>query len=150
VSSSNTSFLQPEDTPDVSPNYLQEMTTLPKFGNFPLSVILENSQNDKAGKILLTATHHMLMDNFLNQAQTNVIFLSNMIEYASWGDLLIGVRSRGKTLRPLIPTTQNIKNIIKWFHMLGMPLLAIMLGFIAIWAQQKKRARRVAAVLGAP
>lgn len=141
VRSSQFSFLQPGDSPNVHPQYLSEMQELPVTQSYPLSVMLTKKEREDAGRIFLTATSHALMDQFLDQLQSNsnAIFLANMLEYSSWGDFLIGVRSRGKTARPLVPLTPAKKSLIKWGLMLGVPLVAIGLGLLTLLILKKRR-----------
>jgi ABC-type uncharacterized transport system involved in gliding motility auxiliary subunit len=100
----------------------------------------------QTGKILVTATHHLIQDNFLQQSQSNVVFLNNMIEYATWGNELIGVRSRGKTVRPLADTTEMQRSLIKWGMMIGMPIFAIVSGVVVFYLLRKRRLKLIAAL----
>ena len=129
--SSKRSFLQQEDAPSVSPQYIQQMTALPVMRSYPLTALLTHESEDM-GKIFVTANHHMLQDRFLQQVTSNVIFMENLVEYASWGEYLIGVRSRGKSSRPLAKLTDTGKSLIKWSHMLAIPLLAVLGGLITV------------------
>lgn len=139
VSSSKTSFLQQADMPNVNPQYVEEMTELPEFAVRPISVMLKNGKDAKSGRIFLTANVNILRDNFLQQDPSNAIFLQNMIEYTSWGKSLIGIRSRGKTARPLAEVSEAAKAALKWGHMVGVPLASVLIGLAGLFIAKKRR-----------
>ncbi|MBF0107051.1 MAG: GldG family protein [Deltaproteobacteria bacterium] len=141
VTSSEKSFLQQEGMTGIDPQYVDDMTELPVFKKYPLTAVLK--RDNKQGLIFVTANHHMLRDGFLQQSQGNIIFLSNMIEYSSWGDLLIDVRSRGKTARPLKELDPEKKSRIKWVTTGAVPLSAIAAGLMVLWILKKRRGRRI-------
>jgi ABC-type uncharacterized transport system involved in gliding motility auxiliary subunit len=140
--SSNRSFLQQEDVPTVSPQYIQGMTKMPNLKSHPLSVVLSQSKEGH-GKLFVTANSHMLQDRFLRQVPSNVLFIENMLEYASWGEFLIGVRSRGKTARPIAEITAATKSLIKWGHMVLIPLLSVLFGMLILYIIKKQRQRLI-------
>jgi len=144
VSSSNYSFLQPDDVPSVSPQYVNEMTKFPVFEPFPLTVMLTNNDKESSGKVFVTANYHVLQDQFLQQSQSNAIFLENMIEFSTWGNNLIGIRSRGKTARPLAEVTPGEKSVIKWGLMIGVPIFAILIGLTSLFVLKKRREKLIA------
>lgn len=158
AASSQTSFLQKSDLLDVNPNYVDQMTQIPELANHPLSVLLEDTTNATSGRIFLTANFNAIQDRFLELAPPNIIFAQNLIEFSSLGNRLIGIRSRGKTNRPLdlFPkilddhtetlakiglTPDNFRNILKWSHIIGIPLLAIVVGlvYLSICARQRHK-----------
>ena len=141
IHSSKTSFLQPEDTPNVSPEYYNTMTKTPMLQELTLSAVLTHKKNKTAGKIFITSTHHLIQDRFLTQAPINSVFLSNMLEYSSWGNELINIRSRGKTTRPIKQLTASQKTTIKWGHTAGIPGFAICLGIGSVLMGRQRRKR---------
>ncbi|OVE80876.1 hypothetical protein BVY03_05290 [bacterium K02(2017)] len=140
VWSSPKSFLQQEDIKSIDPHYVDDMTEMPKFDQYPLAVNLKYKEaNKKMGQIFVTGTHHLLQDRFLQSSQSNMIFLNNLLESTSWGDFLIGVRSRGKTARPLADLDSAQKFKVKWGTTIFVPLLAIAFGLIGVWGHRKRR-----------
>lgn len=146
IHSSPYSFLQPEEIPNVDPQYINQMRQLPVMEPLPLSVILKKVDSEKQGKIFVTATHHILQDQFLQQYQSNVLFLANLIEFSSWGDYLIGIRSRGKTSRPLADLSQSEKSFIKWGLMIGVPAFAIISGLLGLLVMKRRRASLISKI----
>jgi len=150
VRSSTNSFLQPEETTNVAPDYVQTMTQQPTLANYPLSVSLTNKTNPHAGKIYVTSTHNLIQDIFLEQAHANVLFLSNMLEHATWGNKLISLRTRGKTTRPLKELSPQTLLSIKWGHLAGIPLLAILFGLMVnkLWSVKRNSSIKQISVKG--
>lgn len=150
VRSSETSFLEPhvDGAPDVSVQYIEDMTQLPTFESLPLSVVLthkdDTTKNEKYGRLFATASSHVLEDKILQQFQSNVIFISNLIESSTWGDYLIDIRSRGKTARPLKDISYSEKNLIKWGVTLLVPVFAVILGLTGLAIAKKRRERFIA------
>lgn len=144
VKSSLRSFLQPEPEPNIDPYYVSNLQQLPVFESYPLSVFLEKKEEGEeeknTGRIIVTATPHLVRDDILQRQQSNVVFLENIFEYATWGDDLIGIRSRGQTARPLTATSVAERAAIKWGLMFGVPAVAIMLGIFMLWILKRRRA----------
>lgn len=142
VSSSKNAFLQVEDNPSIDPQYVQNMQGLPEVGSYTVSAVLQN-KDEKYGKIFVTATPYLVANQFLKLSQSNIIFLQNMVEYGAWGDDLISIRSRGKTSRPLAETSSEFKALAKWGQILGIPVLAILIGVLEMLVIRSKRKKLI-------
>lgn len=149
VSSSQASFLQEDGMPSVSPQYMEEMTQSPAFATHPLSVALTNAKDEKSGRVFLTSNFNIVQDQFLQQSPANAVFLQNMLEYSSRGQSLIGIRSRGMTSRPLKDLTDSARSAIKWAHMVGVPILSILIGMGILLVAKKRRERLIIELLQA-
>lgn len=144
TSSANSSFLQPPEATSVGPQYVNEITDFyPEFKSHTVSALLEKSGTEKMGKIFLMSNANAVQDRFLQMSQTNVVFLANMLEYATWGNELIGIRSRGQSSRPLKEISPNVKMTIKWGHMALLPVLAVFLGMTVLFWHRKRRERLI-------
>jgi ABC-type uncharacterized transport system involved in gliding motility auxiliary subunit len=144
TSSANSSFLQPAGATSVGPQYVNELTDFfPEFKSHTVSAVFEKSGEVQTGKIFLMSNASALEDRFLQMSQTNVVFLANMLEYATWGNELIGIRSRGQSSRPLKEVSLNAKMAIKWGHMAALPLLAVFLGMAVLFWHKKRRQRLI-------
>ncbi|HAK94257.1 MAG TPA: hypothetical protein DCM87_04470 [Planctomycetes bacterium] len=61
----------------------------------------------------------------------NYFFLRSIVEAFSLGSELISIRSKQSSRRPLDPAVSaTTKNLLKWFNVLGMPLMVAALGII--------------------
>lgn len=156
VQSSKSSFLQEEEEPSVDPQYVSNLQSFPEFKIHPLSVVLKPRQLDgeqvadedgsQSAPIFITANHHMLQDMFLQRSQANVVYLANMVEMATWGDYLIGIRSRGKTSRPIKELLPSERSNIKWGVTLGTPVVAVLIGLGVVFLLKRKRDAYVASL----
>lgn len=143
-SSSDASQLQKNEVPNMERQYLDKMVENSLPESYPLAVILKHDVNPLMGQIFLSGSHHMLEDAFFQRSQSNVIFFQNVLEYFSWGDHLLDIRSRGKTSRPLVvDLTETQKNSIKWFHLLGLPTLATLTGIFYLLILRRIRNKKI-------
>lgn len=137
VSTSQAAFLQQGETV-IGFDYVETLENFPDLEKFPLSLVLKHT-DPKYGSVFLTANFHMLRDNLIQMFPTNTLFLQNLFEHASWGNDLIGIRSRGKVARPLKDISQQQKNLIKSGHIFAIPVVTILLGLLALWQQKRRR-----------
>ena len=73
-------------------------------------------------------------------------FFLNCIDWLTLGDTLIGIRSHSITSRPLIEVSGLTKNFIKYFCIIGMPLLVVIIGLIRYLL--KRRVQRLVGTYG--
>lgn len=137
--SSPYSFLQEIETPTAGRQDIAEMVETPRLSQYPLAVVLENN-DPKSGRIFLAANHHMLQDDFFNRSRSNFVFLQNAMEYFSWGEYVIGIRSRGKTSRPIEKKLgpEHVQRF-KLAHVAGIPLLAVATGLAVLYMLKRRR-----------
>jgi len=79
-------------------------------------------------RILVVADGNFMQDDFLDGP--NLVFFANIIDWLCQDESLISIRGRGVTDRPLEPLENWEKNVIKYFNLLGIPLLLIAYGFL--------------------
>ncbi len=84
---------------------------------------------------------------FLTQLnQNSVDFLLNSLDWLTLGETLIGIRSYTITDRPLIDVSGIEKSFIKYFCMIGIPLLVVIIGLIRYLL--RRRVKRLVAAYG--
>lgn len=131
VKTSPKSFMQQHDVPNVGRQALQAMVDTPQTASRIVAVLLENKDQPKSGRLLLVSNFQMLRDEFFRQSQSNFVFVQNAMEYLSWGEYVIGIRSRGKTSRPITrQMTPEAVSTLKLVHIIGIPVFAIVLGVL--------------------
>lgn len=82
---------------------------------------------------------------FLTQLDRNSVdFLLNSLDWLTLGETLIGIRSYTITDRPIEEVSGIVKNLIKYFCMIGIPLLVVIIGLIRYLLR-----RRVKRLVGA-
>ncbi len=84
---------------------------------------------------------------FLTQLNRNSVdFLLNSLDWLTLGETLIGIRSYTITDRPLNDVSGIVKNLIKYFCMIGIPLLVVIIGLIRYLL--RRRVKRLVAAYG--
>lgn len=140
--SSQASFLQ-EGAPDISPQVFETMEM--KSGEtHPIAELVEM---EGQGRLVVVANSRFLEDNFLKDYDSNVLFLQNLVDWLSVGDELIGIRSRGKTDRPLLNPGPETISLIRWTHIIGIPLMVIGFG-LGLAFLRRRRYRRLQEIYG--
>lgn len=124
--SSTASILQ-EGEPSVSPQALENLN-ITQGESYPIAVVAESKEGHK--KLIVVANDAFVKNNFLNDFEGNLIFFQNAVDWATRGDALIGIRSRGKTLRPLPVFSSGTIELLRWSHLILSPLLFILAGYL--------------------
>lgn len=96
--------------------------------SFPLVASLSFGK----GRVVVVGNSRFIEDRFLSQFVNNHIFFMNSVDWLSFGNSLIGIRSKGKTERPLKPLSNSNKIFIKYFIVFFSPLIAIIIGIIRL------------------
>ncbi|MBU2429332.1 MAG: ABC transporter permease, partial [Proteobacteria bacterium] len=104
--------------------------------------ILETS---KPAKIFVLSSSQMLQDNMLDpQGQTtNTTFILNVIDHLNGKDDIAQLRSKQQQYNPIAETTPFLKNIIKTFNIIGLPVLVILFG-LGVLAKRTSRKKKIA------
>ncbi|MCP5464097.1 MAG: Gldg family protein [Deltaproteobacteria bacterium] len=143
VRSSEQSFLQPDSAADLSPEVLNELQEMPQMQSFPLFVELNHANNKNMGRLFLLPGHYFLRDEYLNRMPSNAIFISNLSEYVTSGQALIGIRSRGKSSRPLMPLSDQARDQIKWFFLGAVPVMVLLMAVLINFGFNVRRRARI-------
>ena len=72
-------------------------------------------------------------------APGNAEFFLNAVDWFTWGDDLIGIRSKKMLNRPLPILSERQKRLIKYGNMIGVPLVVILIGVIRFYLRQRRR-----------
>lgn len=81
--------------------------------------------------ILVIGTSHFV-DPSLPMFRGAAAFAANVFAWLAQDETLLGIRSKGDIFRPLQPTTERTRRATKLFVLLGVPVLAALLG-LARW-----------------
>lgn len=93
-------------------------------------------------QIIVVGTSQFLIQ--LNRS--SVDFLLNSLDWLTLGETLIGIRSYTITDRPIEEVSGIVKNLIKYFCMIGIPLLVVIIGLIRYLL--RRRVKRLVAAYG--
>lgn len=133
------SALEQEGEPKITPDVLQDFSeTLPTQKILSTLVTGPETKEGKKSKLIVVANNQFVKDNFLNDFDANILFLLNTADFLTWGDDLIGIRSRGKTDRPLTIPAPELISFIQLFHLIIIPLGVIGFGIILSIMRKKK------------
>ena len=143
IRSSLTSFLQKQNDNSVDPHYLKSLDDFGEQKSQNLALLLQNKNQKQSGRIFLIGTSYLAKDQFLKMSQGNAVFIQNLIEYSSWGDSLIGIRSRGKTSRPLKIKTEKQKLKLKIMHFLLPSFLLLVVTFVFQFYNRKSYQNKI-------
>ena len=119
VTTSPEAFLQEPNNFSISPQYVTQMQNLPRVEKY--NIAAEIHLPNKPASLFVMSSSQFLKNNFLNpnyfwEAQPNSTFIANLIEHATWGDKLIGLRSKNRPLNPL--TKISIQQQSQWHAIL--------------------------------
>ncbi len=99
------------------------------------------TQSSNSGKVVVLGSSDMFTDSILSQNYpSNVLFMQNTLDYLSGrGDYTL-MRSKGVFHRPMKETTSVTRNFIKYFNIIGLPILVALAGLISylLWVRKKK------------
>ncbi|MBN2617795.1 MAG: Gldg family protein [Spirochaetales bacterium] len=94
------------------------------------------------GTLIVLGSSDLLTDSLIgNSFPSNTLLIQNLIDYASGRGEYIEMRSKGVLNRPMITTSSIQRNFIKYFNILGLPLLVAIAGITSyfIWLNRKKK-----------
>ncbi len=138
---SSASFLE-EGSPNVMPDALQSQkvdATSSQILAVDVQAPKNSAQpNQKPSRLVVVANNQFIKDATLRDYDSNLLLPLNLADSLTIGNQLIGIRSRGKTDRPItIPGDAKVQ-AIKWFHIGGLPILfVITLSVLHVWRKRK-------------
>jgi len=110
-------------------------------GPFAVGAVVEGGQPAK--RLVVIGTAHFLNPQ-LPEFSGAGAFMTNLLSYLTGDDTLAGIRAKTDILRPLKPVKDGVRELIKILAVLGVPLLAALLGLWR-WSRRKTWRKQVAA-----
>jgi len=104
-------------------------------------------EESKETQIIVVGNSNFIANNILGglggrQAEANIIFFQNLVDWLTLGEELINIRSRGVTDRPLKENlSAATKSFIKFSCTLGIPIVIVIFAFVRFY--MRKRAKRL-------
>ncbi|MBI2339695.1 MAG: GldG family protein [Deltaproteobacteria bacterium] len=111
-------------------------------GKKTIAVLVEAplpNQEDKKRLLVAAANTQFIKDHVVADYPGNLVFVQNLLDGLTLGDQLIGIRSRGKTTRPIALPSPTATSAIKFGHMVGIPLAVIGFGILLAFLRKKRR-----------
>jgi ABC-type uncharacterized transport system involved in gliding motility auxiliary subunit len=97
----------------------------------------------KPGRIFLIASSEILKDNMLDQEgrTPNAMFVMNVIDYLNNREDIALMRSKQQRFNPLNETEAGTKAFVKWFNIIGLPIIVMLFGLLVWFARHSRRKR---------
>ena len=120
-----------------------EQKTTEKPNGIDLSKIERSGQvlsKGKPGKIFIIGTSDVLKNSVISPDGTNInsIFIMNLIDYLNDREGIAVMRGKTGNLNPLSIKSASSKSGIKYFNIIGLPVIVVLFGLI-IWFIRHRR-----------
>lgn len=134
---------------DKTPFYISplERKTKPadvSAGPLSLALLIEGQSNPDAkpgekpmGRVILFGTSRFIRSDFPPNQNNYAVFL-NMLDWSAQDEVLLSIRAKGVSRRPIREFSDGIRLLIKYLLVLALPVLSVLLG-LWIWRRQKTR-----------
>ncbi len=103
-------------------------------------------ESSEKGKLMVLGSSDMITDSILSQNyQSNVLFMQNSIDYLSGREDYTQMRSKGVLNRPMVEVSTIKRNFIKYFNIIGLPIIVALCGLLSylIWLNKKNRIKQL-------
>ncbi len=99
------------------------------------------AKSTQAGKIFIAATSYITGSQILQENSTEpvALFLANAVDYLNGNGELCAMRTKGLSLNALVLTQGPLVNAVKYFNIIGLPLLVAAAGLFVLLARNKRR-----------
>lgn len=104
-------------------------------------------ESGAGARIFAVGSSHWISDNFLGNFPANAILFQNALDAFAMGDLLIGIRSKEATSRPVAILSDAAMATIKYANVVCGPILVLLIGSIVLMFRRAHR-RTVRVVYG--
>jgi hypothetical protein len=94
----------------------------------------------KPGKVFVIGTSDVLKNSVISQDGTNInsIFIMNLIDYLNGREDIAVMRGKTGNLNPLSIGSADSKSWIKYFNIIGLPIIVVLFGLL-IWFLRHRR-----------
>jgi gliding-associated putative ABC transporter substrate-binding component GldG len=102
-------------------------------------------EESKETQIIVVGNSNFIANNILgglggSQANSNMIFFQNLVDWLTLGEELINIRSRGVTDRPLKEDlSETTKSFIKFSCTLGIPIIIVIFAFVRFYMRRRTK-----------
>ena len=96
------------------------------------------------GKVFLTGSSALTTAQLLDEQgrSSNSVMTHNILDYMNGNEELNEMRSKGLSFNPLKESSDQMRNFIKYFNMIGIPVLVVLAGLF-IWQMGRRRRLRI-------
>jgi ABC-2 type transport system permease protein len=103
----------------------------------------------KPGKILVIASSEVLKNSLLDEEgqSANATFLLNTLDALNGREDTAVMRAKEQQLNPLRETGSGIKAFVKYFNIIGLPVMVVMAGMM-VWLFRHSQKKKIRAMFG--
>lgn len=101
-------------------------------------VVLVSGALESERRFIVVGDSDFVSDGFVSRFPQNLDLALNMVDYLTLDDALIDIRSKGAADRPLKVLSDSARASVKFFGILGMPLLVAIYGIIRLNIRKRK------------
>ncbi|MBU4360706.1 hypothetical protein KKA66_02545, partial [Patescibacteria group bacterium] len=102
-----------------------------------LVVSIEKNVDNKNTRLIIVGNSDFAVDGFGQNFQENLVFALNSIEWLAQDDILSSIRAKNLNNSPLLFSSASQRDRIKYFNMIGVPVLVALFG--VYWLIRRRR-----------
>jgi len=92
-----------------------------------------------ATKIIVVGNSRFIGNNFAEQFDGNRNFFLNAVDWFTFGEQLIGVRSREAGERPLMVVSDSVRNFFRYVNMFGVSVFLALFGLVQFYLRSRRK-----------
>lgn len=103
--------------------------------------VIALAESAGGGKLMVVGTSRLVQDQFVQQFPQNAAMVENAVDILTFGDALVGIRSRGQLAHPVEELSSLAERVIQYANMAGAVILVIALaGMVMSYRRRRRRA----------
>ena len=95
---------------------------------------------DSKARLVAVGNGIFASDDFLRRSPENLAFALNAVDWLAQDEALMSIRSKDRSPPPLLFSSNAVRDVVKYFNLIGLPLLIALAGAVHL-----VRRRRLAA-----
>ncbi len=101
----------------------------------------KSQQSSAVGRVVVVGDSDFISENFVRQrgGQTNLTFALQAVEWLTQDQRLATIRAKQRDPAPLVFTQKNQTTLIRWFNLVGVPILVAFYAVFHLWRRRRRR-----------
>ncbi|MFA4874242.1 MAG: GldG family protein [bacterium] len=108
-------------------------------GRTPPQGLQVKTAGDDGARIFITGSSRWANDRFLQNFPQNAALFQNVLDLFAMGDVLIGIRSREETTRPIVEIPDSGRMVLRYANIATGPLALAAVGLTAFLLRRRRR-----------
>jgi len=108
-----------------------------------MAIAIQNFFDNKTSRLIVAGSVNFAVDDFVQNSSGNAVFMLNAIEWLAQDDILSSIRTKNLSSAPLLFKTEEEKNSVKYFNIVGVPMIIILAGAVVMLKRKKKMNRKL-------